>query len=428
MFVSASALPIGLEGDDEIDELPKDTPGELDDQVNSGGLQVIVRELDLESDSTDTSDASASSGEGDLEEDNVQGIVDDDSSDMEVELSLVQRSTRDCSTSHPPPIATTTPSPVPDISTLYVSDVRPSPPTAAEDVPTYESSTKVVLGLNKETSSDSEEEIVFVPTSSLASTRLFAVPVSLAPVVVQETPIEPVAKTKRPKLSGAQKRALNREGKKARKNGTTHTRSGNQHLLVDQELTFASTVSIEGGNEEESAPRLDDSDLEWGDNGPVEEERKGGNGKKGRMGIRRAERKFEREQSREVERMERLSVDAREEVRIVMNEGVVASKYDNVFVEKRGGKRAGMDAAAEDYARNVGRNDLNDDAEGGQDMSFLSRNNGQQYSIAELQDTARARAEEDDGEGWRTESDSDEMADSDDELEMDIALGEADAQ
>lgn len=285
-------------------------------------------------------------------------------------------------------------------------------------------------------------------------------------------------KLKLPRLTSSQKRAAKAQGKKARKNGTTHARSGNQHLfqvrnndasdeedeaMIDEDADGEGAKMLKrmGMDAEDidlstefgldtTNPREGDSDLDWGDNGP------GGKPSYSRGPTapsgsnRKQRRKLERAERKEVERMERLSIGAREEVAIALGVGsdrVVVKQEKELVVEVKGKKSSkrvkdtrGLDEAAQDYVRNL--------TEGGEsimDLAFLLRNtlDGGQTTIDELDDEERANAEED-GAGWETTEESesgkddidsaaeedetsDEEMDSDDELERDILLGEADA-
>lgn len=417
MFVKASAVPLGL--DDEGDEADPTIPGELGDQVMEGGLIEVVRELELESDTSSS-------------EDDVDRQENLTMSDLEIESTLIPKRK--------------SMSPVLDqLSQLFVSDVLPSLPSSATIVPLYVSST-VVLGIptsDQIDSDDEEEEIVFVPTSAsiatLPSPSLISV-ISTAPIAVETVILaDAIPKVKQPKLTKGQKRALHAEGKKARRLGLEHTRSGNRHLISARNNDVSMTMSGEEDEDDKPEPRMDDSDLEWGENGPGEEKQVSGNGKKGRTSSKRAERKAGREAVREDKRMERLSLGAREEVDFILREEAIVvvdepNKFANVMSGKGKRGKSGMDEAQEDYARNVMGFDSENEATI-EDMSFLIRNAGQQVTIDELEDRARALEEEEEagGGGWRTTdeesgSGSDELADSDDELEMDIVLGEADAE
>lgn len=392
---------------------------------------------------------------------------------------------------------------VPD-DELFVISTIPTPIPAALSVPSPVAapivSTPVhvpagfVLGLSPNKSdSDDDEDIVFnppplslstapqptrvaissAPTAMAMSVKALMTPSAIVtptslrppvPVVSTPTPSHntftnppfiPVPdgappKAAKLKLTKSQKRALNREGKKARKAGKTHSRSGNLHLAGDassdedqaegEEMFSAMGGQIEDVrmDEEMGSPRMGDSDLDWGENGPGGQ----GDAKKapGKGKNRKERRKAERADAREVERMERLSVGARGEVAIALGvkvDKLVVRIQEDIEVEVKGRRDlSALDAAAQDYAMNVAEGSEEDD------LSFLLRASlTGQKTIAELDDEERARDDEaaehaGDQSGWRTtdESDSgnddtsDEEADSDDELEMDILLGEADAQ
>lgn len=438
-FVRASALPVGL-GGSEDDVIDNSVPGELDTRVLNGGLIEIVRELDMESSSE--------------EEDSM------------VEDSMIAQAGTDT---------------LIDFNQLYVSDVTPSIPSDVITISHHAEST-FVLGLSKKDDSDSEEEeIVFQPTAPIVVPNDILPPVAIVAVtsvvVVATAPIalvvppslplsnpnpasaptaphSPVLRDK--PLTKNQKRQLKKAGKKARKNGTSHPRAGNQHLFVnappdsDDEDLEPEALAGDDGIEEmgTSKPREGDSDLDWGEQGPGPEEAAR---HKDRGTGRKARRKLERGQTQETQRIERLSVGARSEVAFALRKDVaVVSQHDVVPLRApkrtRGGRRGNqeLDEAALDYARNVfglksAGNSPTSSELGGEDhvndMGFLLRmdgtSGGAQVSIAELEDDRKAR--EEDGEGWRTtdeealSDESSDEADSDDELEMDIALGEADA-
>lgn len=419
-FVRASALPPGLGGDEEDESMELEPKvGDLEDQVMEGALVEVVQELEIGSDED----------EMEVEEmlkptvEPVLGLSTQPPTDSDDEEEIVF---------HPSGSSTTASSARVLVSTA-ASLAPPTPPVIAPLPPTT-----VPLPL---------------PTPIAAHLP----PPSLTPPPTPPAPKQVFTKVPPPKLSKSQKKAAKAAGKKARKNGTTHARSGNRHLFVaapfgdeseseeDMEDVRAGeamlAVLCEAGMEDlgmggESEPRVGDSDLEWGQNGPGKEERRevGGRGRKER-------RKREREEKREEERMERLSVGARGEVALALGVGMekLVLRKEEVVVEVRG-RREEMSEAARDYAENV--------MEGGEegDMSFLlGVGAGGQKTIDDLEDEERAREEEDEGgEGWRTtdesesgndapsgeeeQEESDEEADSDDELEAEIALGEADAE
>ncbi|KAK4046936.1 squalene synthetase-like protein [Microbotryomycetes sp. JL201] len=265
-----------------------------------------------------------------------------------------------------------------------------------------------------------------------------------------------------PKLSKSQKAALKKAGKKARKQGKTHVRSGNQHLIVSDDsedetghvlgqtnndsdldegramfdrmkqdgvMNVDSDLSAGDGDESQvRIPRQGDSDLDWGSDGPpstslgAKTQRLSGQEKK-------AERRKQRSEQRERDRLDRLSQNARAHV----NQATRRSD------EKK-------QVAIDDYVKNV--LDMTD--EDLQNMG-VSLNQAQQFVKGmmgadagvhkTLQDLEDADESDDDIEAWQTDSgsgteeqDSDESNstsddefDSDDELERDHNLGEADA-
>ena len=456
-FVAASQLPIGLGGDDEEEKLAT-TFGELEDQVMNGGLIEIVKEYGSEDSSDELPQA---------DEHQQQGTVE-------------RAQEEDTLISNDPDL---------DMNRLFVSDVTPSlPHEDSTSTPLHFDST-FVLGLTPtqdatgiDSDSDSEE-IVFVP-SALASTAhdtpeptsTFTVDESFTATtdfLIPPPADSPPASTKadpttKPKpLTKNQKRELKKAGKKARKAGKNHARSGNQHLFAD-----APPGSDEEDGEgrvgdgiEESKPREGDSDLDWGSNGPGEEESRY---RPPRSGARKERRRLEREEAKDEQRIERLSIGAREQVAFSLqqqldeDEAAAAASTTTFLVNSqadivplstkraKGGRRnrrdEELDEAARDYAENVYGLKASDGSSGSEmaesnlveDMAFLMRmdgmNGGNSKNIDDLADDAAAAAEEENGgAGWRTtdgesDSDSEDEADSDDELEMDIALGEADAQ
>lgn len=433
-FVKASALPIelGLAGDDE--PAMNEEAGELNDQIMNGGLIEIVRELELETSSEE-------------EEEEMEEMVDD---------SILGNGNQDTSI---------------DFNQLFVSDTTPSLPSEVLSISTTTST--FVLGLNTpvhDSSMDSDsdsEEIVFVPSRPPIavipkSTPIFTAPVALVPAPIVElipvleslsasppdSPTEPIVRPK--PLNKNQKRQLKKEGKKARKSGKTHSRSGNQHLFADAppDSSDEDDTGMEVGDGIElvtgleSKAREGDSDLDWGDAPPPPESAP----LRPRATNRKERRKLERAQAQEAARVERLSSGTRHQVAFVLREDLPDREKDVIPLATRSGKGKGRNQLTEeerDYAENVyglkkdGEDSAADSDMGGEDlvkeMGFLLRSTENQVTIEELDDQARARADSEEvGEGWRTtsgeESDtSDGDADSDDELEMDIALGEADA-
>jgi hypothetical protein len=194
-------------------------------------------------------------------------------------------------------------------------------------------------------------------------------------------------------------------------------------------------LRAEDEEEEETAPRVGDSDLEWGSAGPGEEEGDGNDvdETRGTAKERKHRRKAQRTERREGERMARLSLSARVQVETTLLAATTGS---------RSTRGRAMDQAAEDYASNIMRSTTSDDDDG-MDLDaarsfaegLMGAESGVQKTLAELADEARAREEEDEeGGGWRTTSGSessegsDDEVDSDDLLEADVALGEADAE
>ena len=433
--------------------------GELEDQVMNGGLIEIVKEYDSE----DSSDELPQ--QDDDPEDSMVDQVEDLCIAQEEEVSI----------SNDPAL---------DMNRLYVSDITPSLPhdDSASNPLRFDST--FVLGLTPTqdaTASDSDsdsEEIVFVPsalaataydpvepTSSFTADESFTATTDfLIPPPADSPPASPKADPtpKAKPLTKNQKRELKKAGKKARKAGKAHARSGNQHLFADAPPDSDDEEGHDGVGDgiEESKPREGDSDLDWGSNGPGEEESR--YRPKPRSGARKERRRLEREEAKDEQRIERLSIGAREQVAFSLQQQLdddeLAATSSTTFLvnsqanivplstkRAKGGHRnrrdEELDEAARDYAENVFGLKPSGGSSGSEmgetslveDMSFLLRMDGSK-TINDLADDAAAAAEEEEGgAGWRTtdgedDSESEDEIDSDDELEMDIALGEADAQ
>lgn len=108
---------------------------------------------------------------------------------------------------------------------------------------------------------ESNPQLLYTTTTlldSITTTPLEPTP----PLLEPKPPKPPQPKSKpAPKLTKAQKR----EGKKARKKGVTHSRSGNKHLAFDNPPDDDDSYLIE---EDEVVAREGDSDLDWGESGP----------------------------------------------------------------------------------------------------------------------------------------------------------------
>ncbi|SCV73428.1 BQ2448_7354 [Microbotryum intermedium] len=474
-FVAASGLTPKMQGDFDVDK----APGELDEKVVQSNLVESVRDLDIDDESSPEDDESIyeSDAQVDIELEVEERIV------VEAEKAVVviqgEESEGQEMEAAPTFVIDSTPSRV-DGSMIEQPE---APPLVVLS--------NVVLGLSNNgkpsrdnDDSDSEdddeddvgEQIVFNPTASPSSNPLprppsapWAAREEVSPTAVHEAAAAPTAQPNRtnkgpaPKLTKAQKRA----GKKARRAGRLHARSGNQHLFVEAEgsdddqaideedarqghETFARLELIDdnngmqleedgedGDDDGEEAPkaRIGDSDLEWGSDGPPEKEVRScaGIGSKSK----KETQKRQRREQRELEKMQRLASGARSHVERLL-----------------GGNRA-MD----DYARNL----LGQTEDGEIDLEAARRfadglmgsSSGAQKTLNDMVDEAKAE-QEDAQDGWRTTSGSEdadgdedededdsegegedeesssgssgaEEFDSNDELERDHALGEADA-
>ncbi|GAA6058013.1 hypothetical protein JCM3770_006646 [Rhodotorula araucariae] len=278
------------------------------------------------------------------------------------------------------------------------------------------------------------------------------------------------------------KKALKRAARNARKLGREHARSGNAHATgpgrrlggdnVDDEEAAADRAAgaemfarLQGtgvgvddmlsGSDETSAddvdaeghvpgaPRLGDSDLEWGGEAPPPRARVRGRAKKAAQRAARAE-------TRETEKLERLvrAGGAREEVQLAL------ALELSVREERRASRARERRAAEEDYAANVAD-------EGDDSMAVLAAfaggavgTLGGEHGRGDDADRRMAEAE-DDSDEWGTSSegaDDDDSADeedtegandrrlaleeedesddvdSDDELEVEYSLGDADGR
>ncbi|KDE04695.1 hypothetical protein MVLG_04918 [Microbotryum lychnidis-dioicae p1A1 Lamole] len=461
-FVAASGLTPKMQGDLDVDEVP----GELEEKVVEGHLVESVRDLDQRDESSPEDEESTSESD---EQDEVglelteRIVVEEKEKILVAEGEVGEIEEMEAA-----------PSFVINLTASRVEDCL-VPPTLV--VPS-----DFVLGVSSNTAasreevdsgSDEEEEeteqIVFHPTALTSSNPSSSAPrAARAEVSTPTTTKEAVAasepmiqphtkKGPAPKLTKAQKRA----GKKARRAGRLHARSGNQHLLVEAESSDEDEQAVDeedarqgremfarmelnddaegmqveegGGNEGEDKgeeapePRVGDSDLEWGSDGPPEMETRSSAGI--RPKAKKELQKRQRREQRELEKMQRLASGARSHVEKLL-----------------GGNRA-----TDDHARNL----LGETEEGDIDLEAARRfaeglmgsSSGVQKTLDELVDEAREE-QEDGQEGWRTtsgsEDDEDESGsesdessssgssggeefDSNDELERDHMLGEADA-
>ncbi|KAM0791837.1 hypothetical protein ACM66B_004095 [Microbotryomycetes sp. NB124-2] len=486
-FVKASGLTPSLDADDstrreQIDV--KDTmrvahdeqPGELEDHVFEGQLVEEVRDLALDDEETAGATAMADDAAG---PDHSVMDGNDDAEPSFVIDTVGEAPRSDATTTH-----ATTPSFV-----LGTGRIQSRTQDSDDD--------------------DVEEEIVFKPQSqSRASGVVQDTFVSTPHIVIetrttktsieigelsslhteelvlptgQETGQPKLKLAAAPKLSKSQKTALKKAGKKARKQGKTHSRSGNRHLIVsdddedelegegeaggrvlgqendeDQDLNEGRAMfdrmkqdgvmnvdsdydededDVGGGPLQDESqmriPRQGDSDLEWGSDGPPPVT------KRLTAQEKKNERRQQRSDQRELDRMERLSRGARIKV-----ERQVSQRSEDKKKQ----------VAVDDYVKNV--LDMTDKDLETMGISLdqakqfvkgmMGPEAGEHKTLQGLMDDDN-EAVDNDVEAWQTDSEeseegdgsvsedesesttSGEEFDSDDELERDHVLGEADA-
>lgn len=504
-FVKASGLTPALDGDKEeeqtLAELPQDeepTPGELEDKVMEGQLVDVVRDLDsVDIDAGDPDDSAMDVEDTTVTED--EGRVVDVPHGIVQDLKTNQDDDGDESSGDDEQIvfhpqaepASAAPASVaqpPSSPPLFMIDTEPSPVQLAS-APT---STSKSLPLGAPT-----------PPSkpALASSTSLPAPVATSiPATGSSIPtVNPEPKLKQakptaippPKLTKSQKAALKKAGKKARKAGKAHARSGNRHLFVEAPAGYsddeddleddqagremfekmgAVDLSDEEpavqGQEEEGEARVGDSDLEWGSGGPGEESEDEATQGASRLSgkAKKLARRQQREERREAEKMERLTMQARSQVDQVMGGVTISKEVEIMYGIKKSGKKGGKKGrkqiellAAEDYERNVlgldpsaiadGEDDFVIDLQAAEAFSrgLIGGRSGRQATLTEMEDKARDELVASDG--WRTSSgsedeDSDENSEEDsedesegsddsvdtgDEEEMIHSLAEADA-
>lgn len=501
-FVKASGLTPTLDGDKEKQQTPAEplqddepTPGELEDKVMEGELVEVVRDLDLvdiHAGQQEQEDSAMDVEETTVTEDEPQvvkvpaSIVQDLKTDQANEYDDESSGDDEEIVFHPksgPTIAAPAPTVErPSSPPLFIIDTEPSPVQLAPATTSH--STSLPLGTPapapKSTPSPSLPPPVAV---SIPATASSSVPAS-AP---KPKPSKPTA-VPPPKLSKSQKAALKKAGKKARKAGKAHARSGNRHLFVEAPAGYSDDEddleddqagremfekmgavdlsdeepAVQGQEEEgEGEARVGDSDLEWGSGGPGEESEDEVAGASRLSGkAKKLARRQQREEQKELEKMERLTMQARSQVDRVMGEAVVTEELEIMYGVKKSGKKGGKKGrkqiellAAEDYERNVLGLDPSADSDDGDNYDvdlqaaeafsrgLIGGRSGRQTTLTEMEDKARDDLVASDG--WRTssgseEEDSDEESeeesegsddsvDTGDEEEMDHSLAEADA-
>ncbi|KAI5478656.1 R3H domain containing protein [Pseudohyphozyma bogoriensis] len=340
-------------------------------------------------------------------------------------------------------------------TTTTTVESRVATPTSAISI--ENSTTSFVLGLSqpaveeggvKVEGEDVEENVDFNsnsnPTTSVPTRATSSSVPPAAPASVKAKPQSQPQATKPPKLTASQKRKAKAEGRKARKNGTTHARSGNRHLAFGRGLSDEEEDGEMDEMMEELVlePREGDSDLDWGDAGPPPAKIVGGGGGGAGAGgkeNKKQKRKRERAEQREKEKMERLSLGERNVVEVMLRE---ETENWSVGLEARDGGGAGKgkgkekakerDLDMEDYLENM-------KAQGEEiDMDFLKSLYANQMGLDEVDLSDEESEEGQDGE-WGTTSGSgesdqegsgseEESYDEGDEIERDYFLAQEDAR
>lgn len=493
-FVKASDLTPSLKGDDQ-ENLPRaehqtmseaeEVPGDLEDKVKEGGL---VEDARLEADSDEALQNAATEqpmiDQDDDEEDIVlqveETVVQHQVSQVTVPSGFVlglsdhaesktQLSDSSSEEEEEEEIVFQPQQQQPQVAASFVSEQLPPPAMpAAESLISFVKETMVVESFTPDRSSQPDFESFPQASSSRAK------------------PPPPA------KLTKNQKVALKKAGKKARRAGKLHARSGNLDRLaraaandfsddddadaaemqrraadsederlgremfdkmrqvdLDDDQLLGSNDRDTDNDDEPGQPRVGDSDLEWGSNGPSEQgdtshrssgipELSGMNARARRKALRKETRERQRAETRDEERMARLTANARAEVDAAMDLeskpvdkdvlGEDASDSGDSSEESGSGGDGAIDwVAAKSFADGL-----------------LGRDSGAHKSLGELDDENRAREEEEeDNQGWRTtsgsegdsdstvqdddEEEEDAKLDSDDQAAQDYVLGEADA-
>ncbi|KAK4048979.1 squalene synthetase-like protein [Microbotryomycetes sp. JL221] len=333
---------------------------------------------------------------------------------------------------------------------------------------------------------DDDEQIVFQPRGQArAAVVIDETRISTTQTVIPtESSIEPdvvslqrngntarVKPVPMPKLTKAQKTALKKQGKKARKKGQAHARSGNRHLLAESEsddddddddddadnqtqelvddvadfedgqalfdrMKSAGVMNVDSdyddeeeiANQDESQtclPRQGDSDLEWGSDGPPAVSTNNKNNAKLTGRDKKRMRREQRLEQREQDRMTRLSLDARLEVEHELN---LEQQEERIRPRQQRKSDIKRQQAMDDYVKNL-LDVTNGDLDAmGIDMdaarTFAAGMMGAEASQhTTLQDLADAALSDGDVEAWQTESDEED----DDDNEQGSSESESDS-
>ncbi|BGP42715.1 squalene synthetase-like protein [Rhodotorula kratochvilovae] len=370
---------------------------------------------------------------------------------------------------------------------------------------THDSSTP--LSSDSDSSSSSDAEQILFPRRALShadpvsSLRAGAPPARPAAELSLPPPAPAAPRAPHPSQPAQparqSKKALKRAARSARKLGRAHARSGNAHLArqgqghrlgggeeeeeddderaeraedraagaemfarlqgagdaagVEDMLSAASSGDDDAGVDAEGhvpgAPRLDDSDLEWGGDAPPPRAPRAPRGR-----AKKAAQRAARAQTREAEKLERLVAagGAREEVELALALELSAKE------ERRSAREQERRRAEEDYAANVAAEEEEGDDSRAVLAAFARGAVGQLGGEHGRGDDAdrRMAEEEEDSDEWGTSSEEDgeesddeedtegaydrrealaeeddsEEVDSDDELEVEYSLGDADGR
>lgn len=333
-------------------------------------------------------------------------------------------------------------------------------------------------------SSDEDDQILYPPRARAVADPVSHTVSSLPPPVPIVPPVSspssPLAPSSKPpptssKLHGQTKKQLKSASRAARKSGRAHARTGNAHLtpsepqtlggLVEDEqkaaeaeadkragrelfarmngggggtgvedMLVASSGDEEDGDEEEEervaaaqkgghidgAPRLNDSDVEWGSDGapPPPSHRGPGGGRLGGGKSKRAIQRQQRADQREAEKLERLVAAGatREEVEMRVAMEVTLREEEEMVRQgkeerRRERKHREVERLQEDYLRNMDVGEEGDDSMAVM-SAFAARMLGSNSASAgqergdDLDRAAREDAEEDEGSEWGTSEES----------------------
>lgn len=494
-FVPATVLSLGL-------NLPKEKEvGELSEQVQEGNLREVLQEssedeaeaeVEIEVEMTeeeedvefsreverellgDLARAPAGVAEADvsvtLEAALEQATLDDAPTEVEVEVVTFEDFIKSVPAEASTPVLTDEPMPAQPAEgdePLFFIDSTPS--AVILDTPARPTRSGQTLGLSSTPAPEfiAKPRVVSITdavayTAPLPAAAMTPPPASALPPRIRSSSPAPAVK-----LSKGSKRALKSAGKKARRDGSTHARSGNLHqhrgfnqYSSDEEDAQAGAALFDamGAGEVEDlddelmdgVPRQGDSDLDWGDAVPV---MRGGIGSAQAPGQmlstgrqRRAQRKEDRQAQKEADKLERLAANARRQVAAEVGDAGARDYEANVLGED---EEVSSSSRQRFYPHLTPPElQLDDEEFAALQKSFvtglLGPTSGATKTLAELAMDARAQMEED--LGWRTtdgesESDSDEYInrgdpedsdsdelDSGDMEEMDHSLAVADAE